>query len=190
MSSRVTTMAVAAAAAVAVVATVGFASLPVKTHATGLVSDALQIVGEVAPQGWGFFTRDPREPITQAWARAETGRWQPVSRGPNATLENAFGFDRASRLDEYDVSQIVGGTDIDDLWSDCTGSSATDCARRAESERGVQRWTADGYDLRLCGEVLLLDISPISIDFAGLEYDAPTKAIRADVRCHHLGDAA
>jgi antimicrobial peptide system SdpA family protein len=170
------------------VATVGFASLPISTHASGFVADGLRAVSEITPQGWGFFTRDPRSPITQARLRSVEGKWETVTRGPNATLRNAFGFNRSSRLDEYDVSQITGSRNIDELWSDCTGYSIEECAQRAESRRGVQEWTAEGYDLRLCGEVLLLAADPVPIDFAGLQYDASTKAIRATVRCDALED--
>lgn len=168
------------------VATVGFASLPVGIHASGFVADGLHAVQEITPQGWGFFTRDPRSPITQAWLMTSGGEWENVTRGPNATLRNAFGFNRSSRLDEYDVSQVTGSRDVDGLWTDCTGRSIAQCAGRAASNRGVQEWTAEGYDLRLCGEVLLLAMDPVPIDFAGLQYEPATKAIRATVRCDLL----
>ncbi|PZE26358.1 SdpA family antimicrobial peptide system protein [Curtobacterium sp. MCLR17_055] len=187
MSLKLAETTVVTVAALAV-ATVGFASLPISTHASGFVADGLRTVSEITPQGWGFFTRDPRSPITQARVRTAEGEWKTVNRGPNATLRNAFGFNRSSRLDEYDVSQVTGSRDIDELWSDCTGNSIAECAQRAASERGVQEWTAEGYDLRLCGEVLLLAVDPVPIDFAGLEYDSSTKAIRATVRCDALED--
>ena len=33
----------------------------------------------VTPQGWGFFTRDPREPTTRAYALYD-GKWRRVDR--------------------------------------------------------------------------------------------------------------
>lgn len=189
MSEKFAQTSVATMAA-ALVAVVAFASLPVKEHATGVTADGLRVVGEVTPQGWGFFTRDPRQPTTQAWVQSASGGWHPSTRGPSATLKNAFGLDRSSRLDEYDVSQVLGQKDIDELWTDCTGSSIRHCAQRAEMEHGVQSWRAEGYDLRLCGDVLFLDVEPIPIDFAGLQYDPPKKAIRAEVSCRDLQESA
>lgn len=188
MSEKVAQLFVATTAAT-LVAVVAFASLPVKEHATGVTADGLRVVSEVVPQGWGFFTRDPREPITQAWVQSTSGGWQPSTRGPNASLRNAFGLDRSSRLDEYNVSQVLGKKDTDRLWTDCTGSSIRRCAQRAESKHGVQRWRVEGHDPRLCGNVLFLEVDPIPIDFAGLQYDPPTKAIRAEVSCYDLKES-
>ncbi len=176
--------------AFAVISAIGIASLPVKSHTTGAVERTVRVINEVVPQGWGFFTRDPREPITQAWVRDGSGEWLAASRGPNATLRNAFGLDRSSRLDEYDVSQVLGGKDIDGLWVDCTGNTVAGCARRAATQEGVQHWEVEGFDLRLCGDVVLLDASPVPLDFAGLRYDPPKKAIQASIRCKSAGGSS
>lgn len=184
MSERIAQR-VVAIVALAVVSAIALASLPIRNHATGVGEKAVRVIGEIAPQGWGFFTRDPREPITQAWVQYGSGEWHSANRGPNATVRKAFGFDRSSRLGEYDVTQVLAGEDVDELWVDCTGNSIVGCAERAEAERGVQRWQAEGFDLRLCGDVLLLDESPVPLDFAGLQYDAPRKAMRAAVRCEY-----
>lgn len=189
MSEKAVQLSVATMAA-ALVAVVAVASLPVKEHATGVTADAFRVVGEVTPQGWGFFTRDPREPMTQAWVLSASGGWHRSMRGPSASLRNAFGFDRSSRLDEYDVSQVLSNKDVTELWTDCTGYSTRLCAQRAESKHGVQRWRAERHDLRLCGDVLFLEVDPTPIDFAGLQYDPPKKAIRAEVSCQDLKGTA
>jgi antimicrobial peptide system SdpA family protein len=166
-----------------IVATIGLSSLPASTHASGPVADVVEIVHEVVPQGWGFFTRDPRSAFVSAFVKSSDGVWQNATRGPNATLKNAFGFNRASRLDEYDVSQVTGSREIGDLWQDCTGATIRSCADAARSEHGVQHWQAQGYDLRLCGDVLLLRTEPVPIAFAGMEFSPKTESIRASVTC-------
>lgn len=50
----------------------------------------------VLPQGWGFFTRDPREPRTFVFVH-ESNRWRSALLGPHGKPANAFGFNRVSR---------------------------------------------------------------------------------------------
>ncbi|HXH36200.1 MAG TPA: SdpA family antimicrobial peptide system protein [Plantibacter sp.] len=169
--------------AVILVAVVFLSSTPVSTHTSGALKDFTLILKEVAPQGWGFFTKDPRTPFVTAYTMTDQRTWAHVTRGPNALPSNAFGLNRESRLDEYDHSQVIGENDLDETWIDCTGGGPSECASAAIEENGVQDWAVTGYDLRLCGKVLLVRQEPMPIDYAGLEYQPRTEAIRADVEC-------
>ncbi|MGO2663706.1 SdpA family antimicrobial peptide system protein [Mycetocola reblochoni] len=173
---------VCAIAAVAVAAIV-FSSLPIKSHASEAARAMTGLVNEISPQGWGFFTKDPREPFMVAYVMNEHGAWEHVTRGPNARPQNAFGLNRESRLDEYDHSQLIGTAELDDVWAECTGDDVDGCATAAMDSQGTQEWQVSGYDLRLCGDVLLLKREPIPLDYAGLDYDPTSWAIRADVAC-------
>src|SRR5262245_5362158 len=49
------------------------------------------------PQGWGFFTRDPREPDPYIFLRAADGRWRPAAQAPNKPPAHGLGLSRSSR---------------------------------------------------------------------------------------------
>lgn len=58
-------------------------------------------INHLLPQGWGFFTKNPREPIFEL--KEINGNL--VSK-PNNSLQNKFGFSRGSRKIASEVSMI------------------------------------------------------------------------------------
>ena len=171
-----------------VVLTVAWASLPVSSHATGLMRGLAEVIRQVAPQGWGFFTKDPRSPHVLAYVRDADGEWVQSTRGPNLHPKNAFGFNRASRLDEYDHAQLASSADFDPLWTDCDGGDLDRCAELSLLQNDAQQWEVVGYDLRLCGDVLLVEEEPTPLAFASLEFDSQNRAIVASVICHQVSE--
>jgi antimicrobial peptide system SdpA family protein len=76
------------------------------------------------PQGWSFFTRDPREPWPRAFSRHPDGSWSNASLGTLSTARNAFGLNRRPRAQGVEISlllQQVPGKE----WSSCSVAPIT-----------------------------------------------------------------
>ncbi len=81
-------------------------------HNAGAPSFAVKsIVSKVSPQGWGFFTRNPREPIYTLYEIE--GHNKPLRKvlQVNSHASNLFGFSRKSRRLGMEVSIMVALAD-------------------------------------------------------------------------------
>src|SRR5260370_35793078 len=70
--------------------------LPVNALDLPLESSIKSNLQALIPEGWGFFTRDPREARLLPFIR-QAGAWRTANEGPNGEAWNAFGFNRAAR---------------------------------------------------------------------------------------------
>src|SRR3984893_11911222 len=69
------------------------------------------------PEGWGFFTRDPREARLLPFIQ-QAGAWRSASEGPNGEAWNAFGFNRAARAQGGEMG-LLEFTIPADAWKGC-----------------------------------------------------------------------
>jgi antimicrobial peptide system SdpA family protein len=70
------------------------------------------------PQGWGFFTRDPREPRFTFFEKRNE-RWEPISNNVNAHWTNAFGWSRRSDAEDRKWYRIVEQANRKANWVSC-----------------------------------------------------------------------
>jgi antimicrobial peptide system SdpA family protein len=84
----------------------------------------------VAPEGWAFFTRNPREPRIEAFAINAAGDWQPVN-WQNAALD--LGFSRRGRVLHLALSWAVTQVPIAS-WHPCQEHPVR-CGSRIERTR-------------------------------------------------------
>ncbi|PWW20129.1 SdpA family antimicrobial peptide system protein [Chryseobacterium sp. AG844] len=77
-------------------------------------------ISTLFPEGWSFFTRDPREPLLEVY-KIENNKllYIPLS---NSSKENWFGFSRKSRVQGYEASIIVSEAPSK-LWIENTGNN-------------------------------------------------------------------
>jgi len=59
----------------------------------------------IMPQGWGFFTRNPREPLIDMYKVTSTGLIKVTN--PNSSLEYFFGFNRGMRFSSTQIGYFV-----------------------------------------------------------------------------------
>lgn len=65
------------------------------------------------PQGWGFFTRDPRESIINVYKKDDENIIKITT--PNSTAESFFGMSRKNRLKNIELG-IITSKIRDDQW--------------------------------------------------------------------------
>lgn len=173
-------------AALLLVAVVAVPSLPAQVHTPRSWSDGLANIQSVVPQGWGFFTRDPREPSVTPYAQNSDGVWGAANRGPNAQAKYVFGANREGRLTEFDVEGVISGADEALEWTDCGAISASECIDQVLDTVPVSRSSVTGYDLRLCGRVALVQEEPVPLAYARGGGEPKLSAIVLNVDCESL----
>lgn len=71
------------------------------------------------PEGWNFFTRDPREVRTYIYLISKDGSLVPLSNWPNNSLRNLMGIKRTARGIGTDYGMILYNVS-DSMWSKST----------------------------------------------------------------------
>lgn len=102
------------------------------------------------PQGWGFFTRNPREPQISAYTRI--GKKWVLQTFPNATY--ALGASRKMRVQSGELEMILRPVD-DKSWKDDLGSIET-----LISSNMITLYNPRNQPL-MCGEYLVVSKAPI-----------------------------
>jgi antimicrobial peptide system SdpA family protein len=82
---------------------------------TSIESDNRAFVAKVLPEGWAFFTKDPREEMVDIY-QLEENSWKPVSL-KNSDPKNIFGISRKSRKMGMEISMICEQVMADSLWT-------------------------------------------------------------------------
>lgn len=137
------------------------------------------------PQGWKFFTRDPREEEISVFVRDAEGRWVSGLRGANASPRNFFGLSRATRAQGIELGLLTtaAGT-IKDAWQPCRDRLEA-CVERSQLVGEVTNITPDPT---LCGEVGLTLQEPVPWNWSRSKRKVtmPSKAMRVNVICKTL----
>jgi antimicrobial peptide system SdpA family protein len=92
------------------------------------LEDSLKI-GGLAPQGWAFFTRDPRERDMLMFVKTDAG-WLDASLGPNASLQNLGGISRNARGQGIEVGMLVTRLPPE-AWTRCRARHVKACLDEA-----------------------------------------------------------
>lgn len=61
----------------------------------------------VLPEGWAFFTRDPKDERMLPMIRGERDQWRRASQTPNFQPRNFFGIDRAARAQGVELGLLL-----------------------------------------------------------------------------------
>jgi antimicrobial peptide system SdpA family protein len=133
------------------------------------------------PQGWRFFTRDPREPHALYLERDDaTGRWQSAALGPNFLAENLFGFSRRPRAQGIEYGLLMH--DVGHLdWTPCK-ERPEQCLEEARALRTV---TNQSPEPTLCGTVgvVMQDQLPWAWAADGADTVMPSRVVKVRVKC-------
>jgi antimicrobial peptide system SdpA family protein len=131
------------------------------------------------PQGWGFFTRDPREDRTWIFVRVN-GAWKSAYLAPHARLSNLLGLDRASRGQGVEMGTFLKWMN-GKSWARCH-SRPTECLEsipvRAQLDNKYPHPT-------LCGTIGLVQQKPVPWGWSRSPTPVvmPSAVVKLEVRC-------
>lgn len=134
-------------------------------------------------QGWGFFTKSPREPAFHMYKEkrdeGQSTLWAPPLRSPNNQFRNWFGLDRTSRLQEFDISALTSDLEASE-WIHCGDvSDVPNCANIAK----VKSIDRPSGSFELCGRYLVTRAEPVPWSYRNLRKGMPGEAVIIDVTC-------
>jgi len=139
------------------------AALP--PQAAGLPFDSTFAVAarRLIPQGWAFFTADPRTTFLLPYQQID-GEWAEVGQGPLALPRNAFGLDRSPRLQNRETAALAT-QGRPELWVPCppgptTGVPGTCLDQAAELTGEPSRVVNTAADPTVCGPTVLVTMRP------------------------------
>lgn len=142
------------------------------------------ILVQVFPQGWGFFTKNPRESSLLGFHVPLSG--EPVVLTVNNSSPGMLGgIRKTNRLTNIELTSLLKSVDSS-AWRDCKRSRA-ECVKLAGSGRvqSLQVIRNPAPHPTVCGTtVLLREGSRVwAWDVAKLSYDVSRKTVVVAVRC-------
>jgi antimicrobial peptide system SdpA family protein len=132
------------------------------------------------PQGWKFFTRNPREEQIKALSKDSEGKWQSALIGANASVANLFGLRRNSRAQGIELGLIVTSLKKNQ-WVEC--KDRLDIC--AEKTCNVGHVANTSPNPTFCGEAVLIKQSPVPWAWSRAKRPVimPSKCVRVNVSC-------
>lgn len=149
---------------------------PVAVVGVPLPTTAREQIQKIVPQGWGFFTRSPRESFIQGYYDGDIDR--PAIAMPPTQAVNFFGISRFGRGQPVEMANLVNPL-APSSWTEC-GPALSDCTQ-ADS----LTVTNEKVGATLCGELLFIQQSPTPWAYRDLS-DSETiseKAVKLLVEC-------
>ena len=153
------------------------AYLPARAHYSAAFEPFVSQIHAITPQGWAFFTRDPRTPF--AFALPEKSiRVETQSR--QADAEFAFGLDRTARLTEARVDGFI--REAEAAGAEWTSCSAKESLRACLSRSEPVELKSNPIDAS-CEDAAILRRDPTPFAFANRVTRMPYELIRVAFTC-------
>lgn len=134
------------------------------------------------PEGWAFFTRDPRDDRMLPYQRTPEGQWAWASDTPNFQWKNAFGINRAARAQGVELGLLM--KDAATLPKVECKESPTACLERAPVAQTLRNTSPRPT---YCGQVGLVFQRAVPWAWSrtnqGKPITMPSKVLRLDVEC-------
>ncbi len=158
--------------------TAAVAAMPFNT--LNLTDDARNTVMSLMPEGWGFFTKSPRDPEMQV-AVLQGGRLIKLNIVSSFQAKYAFGFDRLSRAQGFEIDGLLSQLKTSSLWHGCQQEVSV-CAQNLT----VQKQIVNAVQLpTLCGDLVLFERRPIPWAYRESKPVMPSRLTRVEVVCSH-----
>ncbi|MEC2071429.1 SdpA family antimicrobial peptide system protein [Alkalihalophilus marmarensis] len=132
------------------------------------------IIGQVIPQGWGFFSRDPREPMLYAYSVDDNEKlvW------PNSSPDNYFGLKRYGRAQGIELGSISSQVSIDN-YTPCENLSGK-CKDLTEFIPTIN----EQKNPSICGRWVITNIEPVpwawGSDYKNINMNAEAVGVEVD----------
>ncbi|WP_103020449.1 SdpA family antimicrobial peptide system protein [Salinibacter altiplanensis] len=133
----------------------------------------------VIPEGWAFFTRNPREPSSRFYEKRD-GTWQSARLGANASPENLFGLSRRGRGQGIEAARLIEQAP-DSAWTKCK-ASARSCLKSISHVPTVENPSPLPT---FCGTVGFVRRPPVpwAWNESRLDIHMPGQALKLDIQC-------
>ncbi|HEX6372101.1 MAG TPA: SdpA family antimicrobial peptide system protein [Longimicrobium sp.] len=128
----------------------------------------------VVPEGWSFFTRDPREPKDVAYRRVG-GRLEPVTFA-NTSRASLMGASRYARAVDGELAGLLAPV-LASTWRDCRGEA---CAAPAGEPLRLTNWSPTR---RICGDVVVVRGAPVPWAWRRADVSLPAQTLHLRVDC-------
>jgi antimicrobial peptide system SdpA family protein len=158
---------------VAALAAMPFNTLAIPDHIRGRVMTFL-------PEGWGFFTKNPRDPEMQV-AILRDGTLHQLNIGSSFQARYAFGFSRNPRGQGLEIDELLEQLRDSRLWHSCqhaTNSCAEALAPQKRILNSVRKAT-------FCGDLILFERGPVPWAYRKTQptMNMPSRLTRVEVIC-------
>jgi antimicrobial peptide system SdpA family protein len=132
------------------------------------------------PEGWKFFTRDPREEDLLYFVVGTSGVWVSAHRGPHSRPSNALGLNRVSRAQSVEAGLLYSKIPKT-LWAQCNGHPVK-CLESSPVGKALKNISPRPT---LCGTIGLVMQKPVPWAWSHSRdaMNMPSRVIRLEVSC-------
>lgn len=167
--------AVAGIAAIFFVAIVFQAALPASSIDES-VPNARDTVRRFVPEGWAFFTKNPRDPFPRVYRLESQNRWRDATKESFARPSYFMGLDRSGRGQGPELAILMAGIPKDS-WRSCERDPSVCLAGESETT------LANTSHRTICGEIGFVIQNVLPWAWRNLPTVMPSKVARARVTC-------
>jgi antimicrobial peptide system SdpA family protein len=158
----------------------GFTVFSFMPYNTIKIPEPIQIkIWQLAPEGWGFFTKSPRDPEMLVYHIQKT-QPQLINIASTFSLEYAFGLNRDGRSQGIEIDQIISELQIPKLWLPCK-HDLKNCVQKAPSHRVSNT----SHIKTICGDIAFVEQKPVPWAWKRLPRDVvmPMRVAHVEVLC-------
>ncbi|WP_407319279.1 SdpA family antimicrobial peptide system protein [Isoptericola halotolerans] len=152
-----------------------FFSLPSNVLAVREGEPVRRLAVALAPQSWGFFTKDPAEEELEPYLVTDEGL-EHVLAFPQASPGNPFGISRKHRAQGVELGLLASQVEN---WFECTTSTGSECRESVLADPAVTITNASPV-ATVCGAAVL--VKSVAVPWAYRDsYDATRYDVEAAV---------
>ena len=135
------------------------------------------VLRQIVPEGWAFFTKSPRSPRQQLFARRGE-RWEPTGIGGARAIG---GLSRAPRAQGVEVGLLLADVDPE-AWAACDGEAVEACLDATAPTEPVANVLPSPT---LCGTIGIVSQEPVPWAWRSLadRVAMPSSTLRLEVTC-------
>ena len=159
---------------------IGYATYPALPHSPIHLPFAEQAQTLLwAPEGWAFFTRDPREEKQTVYIKRDS-EWRSALLAPHGRLFNIVGLRRKSRSQGVELALLMNGLPAN-LWQPCT-ASLQQCLAQLPRGQAVHNISPAPT---MCGTIAVVLQKPVPWAWAGSSRPVtmPCRILALEVSC-------
>lgn len=133
------------------------------------------------PQGWKFFTRNPREPDHLAYVKRVDGKWASVFQ-PNGSPTHFFGIIRYGRARSVEMGLLLTSLQEEKVaWTECK-KSVQICAPELSIKAILIN---NSPDAKICGDAVFSEQPPVpwAWSTSKKKITMPSKLVKTRIEC-------